>query len=589
MMLAAFLLAFAWVLPVHAAETSGSCGTSASWTFEESTGTLTISGAGKMTDFEQNGENCPWNRIKSEIRRLKVGEGITEVGSYALAGCENLGQAELSKSLMKIGAGAFRGCTGLTRMELPEELLEIGAEAFRDCTGLQSLSLPGELMKTGTGAFRGCTGLQKVTAGEKLIELGDQTFYGCAALEHIELGRNLKKIGASAFQNCGSLTGVELPTGLTELGAYAFSGCGALEEISIPGSISRINAFTFDGCGRLRTVTLARSVKTIGVWAFGNCVNLERVVIPAHMEEIQDCAFNGCQRLRSVYFMGNAPGIGGHVFQLRMEDSKPYENIPGLTLYYLEGKTGWISPTWEGYPTQRHAHNNADKVTAPTCTEQGYTTHVCKDCGTVFTDRYVDALGHDFRKGVCTRCAAQDPNWGTRKNPFVDVGQKDYYYDAVLWAVDQGVTAGMDATHFAPNGTCTRAQVVAFLWRAAGKPEPSSAKNPFTDVSSGDYFYKAVLWAAENGIVYGTSTTKFSPNASCTRAQVVCFLYRYQNSPSHGTNNPFRDVKDGAYYYDAVLWAAENGVVYGTDTTHFSPDKTCTRGQVVCFLYRLLG
>ena len=147
----------------------------------------------------------------------------------------------------------------------------------------------------------------------------------------------------------------------------------------------------------------------------------------------------------------------------------------------------------------------------------------------------------------------------------------------------------MNANHFAPNGTCTRAQVVSFLWRAAGKPEPSSAKNPFTDVSSGDYYYKAVLWAAEKGIVYGTSATKFSPNASCTRAQVVCFLYRYQGNPGHGTKIPFQDVQRGSYYCDAVIWAEENGVVYGTDVNHFSPDKTCTRGQVVCFLYRLLG
>ena len=235
------------------------------------------------------------------------------------------------------------------------------------------------------------------------------------------------------------------------------------------------------------------------------------------------------------------------------------------------------------------AHDFASAVTDPTCTEQGYTTDTCAVCGYSQRRAETPALGHSYENGTCTRCGAKDPNWSAPvQNPFVDVEQSDYYYDAVLWAVNHEITAGTNATHFSPNGTCTRAQVVAFLWRAAGKPEPSSTLNPFVDVSADSYYYKAVLWAAENGIVYGTSANRFSPNASCTRAQVVCFLYRYQGNPSHGTANPFRDVTGGAYYYDAVLWAAENGVVYGTDTTHFSPDKTCTRGQVVCFLYRLL-
>lgn len=236
----------------------------------------------------------------------------------------------------------------------------------------------------------------------------------------------------------------------------------------------------------------------------------------------------------------------------------------------------------------RHAWNNGTTTKKATCTESGNIEYVCSKCGET-RNEIIPALGHTYQNGVCIRCGAKDTNGGNRKNPFVDVGQKDYYYDAVLWAAEDGITSGVDASHFAPNGTCMRAQVVAFLWRAAGKPEPSTTKNPFTDVSSGAYYYKAVLWAAENGIVYGTSATRFSPNASCTRAQVVCFLYRYQGNPGHGTGNPFRDVKSGSYYYDAVIWAAENGVVYGTDTTHFSPDKTCTRGQVVCFLYRLLA
>ena len=171
------------------------------------------------------------------------------------------------------------------------------------------------------------------------------------------------------------------------------------------------------------------------------------------------------------------------------------------------------------------------------------------------------------------------------ENPFTDVKTGDYFYDAVLWAVKEGVTSGTTATTFSPNESCTRAQTVTFLWRAAGSPEPTTNVNPFTDVKTGDYFYKAVLWAYENGITKGTSDTEFSPNATVTRGQTVTFLYRLTGEKTNG-NNPFTDVKTGDYYYDSVLWAYENGITSGTSDTTFSPNDNCLRGQIVTFLYR---
>ena len=171
-------------------------------------------------------------------------------------------------------------------------------------------------------------------------------------------------------------------------------------------------------------------------------------------------------------------------------------------------------------------------------------------------------------------------------NPFTDVPAGSYYEDAVIWAVDKGITTGTDATHFSPDGICTRAQAVTFLWRAAGSPAAKSAVMPFTDVKAGSYCYDAVLWAVEQGITKGTSDTAFSPNASCTRAQIVTFLWRSQKSPAAGTANPFTDVKASAYYADAVLWAVKEDVTKGTTNTTFSPDATCTRAQIVTFIYR---
>ena len=158
-----------------------------------------------------------------------------------------------------------------------------------------------------------------------------------------------------------------------------------------------------------------------------------------------------------------------------------------------------------------------------------------------------------------------------------------------MWAVENGVTTGASASRFDPNGICTRAQAVTFLWRAAGSPAPRSRAMPFADVPAGSYYYDAVLWAVENGITKGTSNTTFSPNATCSRAQIVTFLWRSQKSPAAGTANPFTDVKASAYYADAVLWAVKEDVTKGTTNTTFSPDANCTRAQIVTFIWRALA
>ncbi len=172
-------------------------------------------------------------------------------------------------------------------------------------------------------------------------------------------------------------------------------------------------------------------------------------------------------------------------------------------------------------------------------------------------------------------------------NPFTDVPSDKYYYEPVLWAYENGITAGATATTFNPDGNCTRAQVVTFLWRAAGKPEPTTTNNPFTDVDSDDYFYKAVLWAVEEGVTAGATATTFNPKGACNRAQVVTFMYRAAGSPAvSGADNPFADVPADKYYHDAVLWAVENGITSGISATKFAPNNTCTRAQIVTFLYR---
>ena len=172
---------------------------------------------------------------------------------------------------------------------------------------------------------------------------------------------------------------------------------------------------------------------------------------------------------------------------------------------------------------------------------------------------------------------------------FSDVPEGAYYTDAVAWAVEKGVTSGTSSTTFSPNADCTRAQIVTFLWRAAGSPAPKSKESSFADVAADAYYSDAVRWAVENGITSGTSATTFSPNATCTRAQTVTFLWRSQKSPADGAANAFTDVAEGTYYTDAVKWAVKNGITSGTGANTFSPNADCSRAQIVTFLHRCMG
>ena len=248
-------------------------------------------------------------------------------------------------------------------------------------------------------------------------------------------------------------------------------------------------------------------------------------------------------------------------------------------------------------------HEYTIYVMPPSCTARGYTEHYCAGCGDRFRTDYVPALGHRYDYGVITK----EPTWtamgrmrytclGCKEtylemipvlsNPFCDVEQDAFYTTPVLWAAGCGITAGVDETHFAPDQPCTRAQVVTFLWRFAGKPTPESRENPFRDVPAGSYYEQAVLWAFEQGITTGTDAHSFSPDAVCNRAQVVTFLHRFRGCPEPFLTVSFPDVPEDSFYHKAVLWAAEKEITMGMDGGLFRPELTCNRAQIVTFLYR---
>ena len=237
----------------------------------------------------------------------------------------------------------------------------------------------------------------------------------------------------------------------------------------------------------------------------------------------------------------------------------------------------------------RVCKNNAEHIETETAKAEGVETKPAteeEEGEIIYTARFEnEAFG---MREIAVVIPKLDPS---QSQGFIDVADDAYYAEPVAWAVESGVTNGTSATTFSPDKTCTRGQVVTFLWRAKGSPEPS-AENPFFDVTADAYYYKAVLWAVENKVTAGTSTTTFSPDKACTRGQVVTFLWRAEGEPepvADGEAASFTDVKADAYYYEAVLWAVSEGITNGTGSGKFSPDRSCTRGQIVTFLFRDLA
>lgn len=197
--------------------------------------------------------------------------------------------------------------------------------------------------------------------------------------------------------------------------------------------------------------------------------------------------------------------------------------------------------------------------------------------------------GHTSSGSNSSRPSDPKPPVNDPSTGFTDVKNDAYYADAVKWAVDRGITNGQTTTLFGAEASCTRAQIVTFLWRAAGSPVPQTTKNPFTDLSEDAYYYQAVLWAMEQGITVGTTETTFDPDQTCTRGEAVTFLHRNAGEPVAAGNHGFQDVNGSDYYDNAVQWAREKNITSGTTETTFSPNARCTRGQIVTFLYRNLG
>ena len=397
-----------------------------------------------------------------------------------------------------------------------------------------------------------------------------------------------------SFRNCPNLTDIHVDENNPY---YSSDDRGVLfnkektELISAPRGIT--GSYTIpDGVTTIHTgfsVNYNSDALDFNSNAFYGCTGLTSITIPSSVTCLSGRVFGGCSNLTSIYFEGDAPvghsGVAHSIFY-------------GVTAtaYYPGDNATWTDDvmkayggniTWVPQGSTPHTHEYTAAITAPTCTIQGYTTYTCS-CGDTYVADYVDALGHDYADGSCTRCGEADPDYVKPvENPFTDVEEGRFYYEPVLWAVDNGITYGLTDTEFGTEESCKRSQVVTFLWRAAGSPAPKSSANPFVDVKKGSFYEKAVLWAVENGITVGTDSTHFDPDAPCTRSAVVTFLWRAAGKPAASGTTPFKDVPPTSWYAQPVLWALKNGITYGMTDTEFGTEGICTRAQVVTFLYRV--
>ena len=436
------------------------------------------------------------------------------------------------------------------------------------------------------------TGCWTVTQGDIVIPktIGDGMYY-------------VSEIGSKALRGRDQITSITIPSDVRKIGAFAFDGCTGLTDVYYGGcSPEGWNSILISGGNdpllRARIHYSAHEYEANGRDDEGRIIY---VCLRCHdtIKGVEKTTDSGVKLLAETGNHEAAPeirlvarentaetaGAANVVLQTVAETTQTrafdihLENAAGEAVQPEAAVTVTI-PVPAGWDPNNVAVYYADPATGKT---ENMNARVSGD------GRSVSFRTTHFSCYVLALKAKSDTTH-TPSNPFSDVSAGAYYYDPVLWAVNHTpqITKGTGENTFSPGSTCTRGQVVTFLWRAMGCPNPKSTSNPFTDVKATDYYYQAVLWASENGITAGTSKTTFSPGSPCTRAHVVTFLWRAHGKPSAGASNPFRDVPAGQYYTDAVLWAVNHTpqITQGTGTNTFSPNNPCTRGQIVTFLYR---
>lgn len=590
-----------------------------SWRLDENgtdTYTLTLSGSGKMADYLA-GSVRPWNSYASKITKLIVEDGVSSVGSRTCYNFKVLTDISLADTVTDIGEFSFSGCSALVSVDL-SNVTSIRANALRDDWALSDIRLSRDLKVIDYQAFRDSgADNSSISIPASVTEIGFGAFEGAKFTNVLNLP-NVKKVGAFAFSNSKFaavvLTNAELEivsgkvdTSGNEYDDSVFSGNEAVFYTSVPSVMDKL--YCDDRKDNIGIIACTNGGSFTPDTKFGGFT----LAVPQKDGYIFDGWYSnsglteteGLSKVNGTYIGEPTTEIhaDGRRYYAKWEPSA--DSILGKTdgeqmavdfgtVFY--GDTPSATVTFTG-------SNALEEIKS----YGGFFEAKIDGMNVVITpkadlqpDTYADTLYVHTENGavhfisvtliVTEKSTDGDlPFWlpaAIGSNPFSDVAGGAYYNEAVRWAVKNGIASGTDAKHFSPDAACTRGQAVTFLWRAAGCPAPALAENPFADVKSTDYCYDAVLWAVQTGVAKGTSRTTFSPDAPCTRGQIVTFLYRAAGSPSGYANSGYVDVPETSYCAAPVAWAVALRVTSGTSAITFSPDALCTRAQIVTFLYR---
>ena len=581
---------------------SGTCGaegdgSNLTWTLD-SEGVLTISGSGDMHGYDHLG--APWYGIRSPVKSAVIADGVTSIGD-----------------------SAFFDCTSLTSVTIPDSVTSIGEYAFYNCTSLTSVTIPNSVTSIGEYAFYNCTSLTSVAIPDSVTSIGEYAFYNCRSLTSVTIPDSVTSIGDDAFSNCKSLTSVTIPDSVTSIGDFAFSYCESLISVTIPDSVTSIGKGAFSNCTSLTSVTIPGSVTRIGVGAFASCTSLTSVTIPDSVTSINNGAFYDCSSLTDVYYAGSEAQWKAISISSNRNDDLLTANI-----HYNYGS---------------HTHSYKDVVTAPTCTEKGYTTHTCA-CGDSYVDTYTNALGHAWDNGkvtkeltetetgvktfTCTRCGetktetipklTHEHNYNavvtaptctemgyTTHTCACGDSYVDTYTDALGHAWDEGkVTKEPTETETGVKTfTCTRCgetktETIPKLthehsYKAVVTAPTCTAKGYTTHTcacgdSYVDTYVDALGHAWDNGKVTKepTETETGVKTFTCTR----CGETKTESIPvvSVDVTQMFSDVTKN-WAYPGIQYCVTHKLMGSTGGDKFAPTMTTTRAQIVQILYNLEG
>ena len=582
----------------------------------------------------------------SSMTSVELTDGIILITGGAFENCTSLTSLTLPKGLEKFGGNAFKGCTGLTgELVIPDSVREIRNWAFMNCTSISSVSIGKNVESISASAFENCKSLKNVTFRGDTKNIGSHAFRA-TSLTSLTLPDGLETIGADAFYGIATLSGMlVIPESVTKIEEQAFwtgrnNGNGPLSDISgirvdSPKISIGNSAFRATGANYI-DLTRVDELSSWGDWVLDEN---ESCIIYAKSGSVLNNVKNSRHVTNYIYAL-----TSGGIFAENTAFSEATLATPIQDGYKFEGwyeskdfsgsavTDASVGKTYYAKWTEDKddsIYGQSKNVDLGIIAEGGSTSATVGFTGTIALDRAESDRGYftaDISGMTVTVAPADGLKPGTYKdtiyvytetgathfisvtltvteksadsdlpfwlpaaigsNPFSDVAGGAYYNEAVRWAVKNGVASGTDAKHFSPDAACTRGQAVTFLWRAAGCPAPALAENPFADVKSTDYCYDAVLWAVQTGVAKGTSASTFSPDAPCTRGQIVTFLYRAAGSPSGYANSGYTDVPETSYCAAPVAWAVALRVTSGTSAITFSPDALCTRAQIVTFLYR---